>query len=260
MRNILSVQYLPVLRKFALGNVLLAFDFDGTLAPVTSVPSRAALRRSTRKLLQVLTREFPCIVVSGRSRTDVQGRVREIGFVEVIGNHGIEPWNSSRAVAQVVEAWKPLLTRRLASLPGVILEDKEFSFSVHYREARQKRKTIHAIHQAARGLTGAYLVGGKQVINIVPRGVADKGLAVERERKKRRCEKVIFVGDDETDESVFALAQRSHLLTIRVGAKRSSLAQFYLRSQREIDSLLRALHEARGEVRMNSQALKSYQR
>lgn len=255
MRNILSVRNLPVLGRFALGNVLLAFDFDGTLAPVTSVPARASLRRSTRNLLRTLTLQYPCIVVSGRSRSDVMLRLRGIGFREIIGNHGIEPWDTSRAVAKAVRAWMPVLKGKLGSIPGVMVEDKQFSVSVHYRKARQKRKSIRAIHQAAKNLPGACLVGGKQVINIVFSGAPDKGLAVEKERKKWRCEKVIFIGDDETDESVFALAQRNRFLTIRVGPKRASLARFYIRSQREIDALLRALLAARDTARTSAQSL-----
>jgi trehalose-6-phosphatase len=39
------------------------------------------------------------------------------------------------------------------------------------------------------------------------------------------CDNVIHVGDDKTDENVFALARRRNFLTIRVGATRSSLAR-----------------------------------
>jgi trehalose 6-phosphate phosphatase len=241
MRYILSARSGPILQKFASGNVLLAFDYDGTLAPITSEPDRAAIPRSTRKLLQKLTSQYPCIVVSGRSRADVQRRVSGMGFEDVIGNHGIEPWDSSPAIAETVQAWIPLLEKRLELLQGVHLEDKLFSVSVHYRKAHRKRKTIKAIIKVAKTLVGARLIGGKQVINIVPKGAPDKGLAVESERRRKQCDKVIFLGDDETDETVFALPQRGRFLTIRVGAKRTSLARFYIRDQKEIDPLIRSL-------------------
>ncbi|MGH9699369.1 MAG: trehalose-phosphatase [Candidatus Acidiferrales bacterium] len=246
-----------MLRKFALGNVLLAFDFDGTLAPVTSVPARATLPRRTRNLLQGLTLLYPCIVVSGRSRSDVQQRLQGINFREIFGNHGIEPWDTSRAVAKAVRKWMPVLNARLTPIPGVMVENKQFSVSVHYRKARQKYKTIRAIHQAAKNLPGARLLGGKQVINILFQGAPDKGLAVGKAQKKWRCEKVIFIGDDETDESVFALAQRGRFLTIRVGPKRTSLARFYIRKQLEIDTLLRALLAARETPRTSPRGIKS---
>ena len=91
-------------------------------------------------------------------------------------------------------------------------------------------------------------MGGKKVVNVVPRGAPDKGLAVKRERIKRRCDKVVYIGDDETDEKVFALGRSGRFLTIRVGAKRSSLARFYIRNQREIDELLKSFVELRPHV------------
>jgi trehalose 6-phosphate phosphatase len=241
MRYILSVRSRPVLEKFASGNVLLAFDFDGTLAPITSEPDRAVMRASTRKLLHTLALKYPCIVASGRCRADIRRRLRGIGLLEVVGNHGIEPWDSSPALAQTVKEWIPILKQRLKLLPGVMIENKQFSISVHYRKARRKKIAIKAIKQVARTLPGARLIGGKQVINCVLRDAPDKGHAVETARQKRHCDHVIYVGDDETDETVFARAQRGHVLGIRVGAKRSSRARFYIRNQREIDRLVSTL-------------------
>jgi trehalose 6-phosphate phosphatase len=117
--------------------------------------------------------------------------------------------------------------------------------SVHYRKERNKREALEAVTEIARTLPGARLVGGKEVVNIVPKGAPDKGLAVERERKKRRCDKAIYIGDDETDEHVFAMARHGRLLAIRVGANQFSLARFYVRNQREIDLFLRTLVELR---------------
>ena len=245
MRYILSPRNRSVLKEFASGKVLLALDFDGVLAPIVSDPDRSAIPPSTRKLLQRLTSRYPCIIVSGRGRDDVRRRVRGIGFQEVIGNHGIEPWASSRALARRVARWVPVLKLRLERFRGIVLENKQFSVSVHYRRERNKKEALKAIIETARTLPGASLVGGKQVVNVVPRGAPDKGLAVERERRKRHCDKVVYVGDDETDENVFALGRSGRFLTIRVGAKRSSLARFYIRNQQEVDRLLQRFIELR---------------
>lgn len=245
MPSILSAKNRPVLQKFTSGNVLAAFDFDGTLAPITAEAGLAELRPVTRKLLRHLTSLYPCIVVSGRSRADVRKRLRGIRFDEIIGNHGIEPWNSSQGIARAVGTWIPFLKRNLVRFHGVVLENKRFSLSIHYRKERYKRRALRAIVKLARTLSGARLVGGKQVVNIIPRGAPDKGCAVERARRKFRCENVIYVGDDETDEDVFALAPERRFLTIRVGTKKPSLARFHIRDQREIDRLLRTMIELR---------------
>ena len=68
------------------------------------------------------------------------------------------------------------------------------------------------------------LVGGKHVVNLLPAGAPHKGLALERARARLGCDTAIYVGDDETDEDVFALDQPGRLLAIRVGRKPSSSA------------------------------------
>ena len=55
---------------FAWSNVLLSFDYDGTLAPLVSAPARATMRVSTRHLLRRASRLYPCVVIRvGRKRT-----------------------------------------------------------------------------------------------------------------------------------------------------------------------------------------------
>lgn len=245
MRHILSLKNLPVLEQFVSQDVLLAFDFDGTLAPLVAIPDGAAIRPHTRRLLRILVSLYPSIVVSGRSRADVLRRLRGIRFKEVIGNHGIEPRDTSRDIARTVASWVPVLQRKLKSVPGVVLECKKFTLSLHYRNATNKRQALKSVLQSARSLPGASLVGGKQVVNIVPKGAPDKGLAVEWERQHWHCDNVIYVGDDETDESVFASELPAPYLTIRVGAKKSSCASYFLRNQREMDRLLKCLIEFR---------------
>ncbi len=248
MRPILSATNRPILKKFASGNVLVAFDFDGTLSPIVSNPHKAAIRPATRKLLKSLTSLYPCIVVSGRGRDDVRRKLAGLQFREVIGNHGIEPWNSSRKMARVVQSWLPVLKKGLGHLHGVLLENKRYSVSIHYRHARQKKNVIKTITEVAGSLPGARLVGGKLVINIIPEGARDKGLAVKRARQEIHCQTVIYVGDDQTDEDAFALARLERFLTIRVGKTKSSHAHFYLRNQLEIDQLLKVLLELRSDL------------
>ncbi len=247
MRRLLSAANLPTLKKFASSNVLVAFDFDGTLAPIVSKPEKAALRPATQKLLRNLASLFPCVVVSGRGRDDVRRKLHGIPLREIIGNHGIEPWHSSGELARAVKSWIPRLKQGLDNFDGVVLENKLFSVSVHFRHACNKKKALKAITEIARTLPGARLLGGKQVVNIVPEGAPDKGRAVERARQEMKCDKVIYVGDDKTDEDVFAVARRGRTLTIRVGPSRSSSAHFYIRDQREIDRLLKALIELRSD-------------
>jgi trehalose 6-phosphate phosphatase len=241
MKDILAASNAAVLKRFARSRVLLGFDFDGTLAPITPHPARAAMRPRTRALLEKLAHAYPCVVISGRARRDVLLRLAGVTPAEVIGNHGGEPRQAPRRVAGKVRRWSALLQRRLAGLPGVFVEDKVYSIALHYRGARDKRAARAALLAASAGLSGARLVPGKLVLNLVPLEAPHKGVALADARDRLRCETALYVGDDGTDEDVFAMGPEDRLLAIRVGWKRGSRARYFIRGQAQADTLLRRL-------------------
>ncbi|HVO12638.1 MAG TPA: trehalose-phosphatase [Vicinamibacteria bacterium] len=241
MRYILARANRDVLEAFACSNMLLALDFDGTLAPIVPDPARAALRGETRRLLRRVTRERPCVVISGRARSDVRRRLVGTGVAEVIGNHGLEPGPLTAAARRVVEGWIGELRRGLGGLAGVAIEDKGLSLAVHYRGALRPARARARVLGAAAALRGARLIGGKRVVNLLPAGAANKGRALEEVRARFRCDTALYIGDDETDEDVFVLDQPGRLLSIRVGRHRASAARYFIRQQREIDGVLRVL-------------------
>jgi trehalose 6-phosphate phosphatase len=245
MRDVLARSHRPVLQQFAWSSVLLAFDYDGTLAPIVADPGRAAMRPATRRLLAEVAQRYPTVVISGRARPDAERWLRGIPLREIVGNHGIEPWQATAPFSAEVRLWEPVLAARLAGLRGVRIENKTFSLAVHYRQSREKRKARAAILEAAAALGPARVIGGKQVFNLLPEGAPHKGMALERERDRLRLDTAVYVGDDETDEDVFGLFRPGRLLAVRVGYKKSSLASYYLRTQRAVDGFLAALLDLR---------------
>ena len=251
--NILSQANRVVLDEFVCSEVLLAFDYDGTLAPIVNDPKRARMRAQTRELLSELTKLYPVVVISGRAQSELLKKLRGVGVREMIGNHGMEPWHASSRYLSEVERWLPRLDAAAGALKGVVVEDKGYSVAVHYRLSRGKKDARAAILKAAAELGDTRVVGGKQVVNILPNGAPHKGTALEKARERLQCDMAIYVGDDETDEDVFALDQPGRLLSIRVGKKRGSAAAYYLASQRAIDDLLAALAEHRRGSRRHAE-------
>ena len=249
MRNILSRGGREVLEEIAWSNVLLGFDFDGTLAPIVADPDHAAVPASTKRLLRSVVDRYPCVVISGRARADVKRRLHGIGISAVVGNHGMEPWFVPPAASKVVRAWREVLDREIAMLPGVAIEDKGLSLAVHYRQSRSRRAARAAILAAGNALDGVRVVGGKLVVNLLPAEAAHKGIAMLRERERTGCDTAMFVGDDDTDEDVFALDHPGRLLSIRVGRRQRSEASYYLPRQADIDVLLGILVAARSGPR-----------
>jgi len=240
MRYALSPAGLRTLARLSRANVLLAFDYDGTLSPIVVDPARAEMRPRTRALLALLASTYPCAVISGRARDDVLVRLSGIELCAVIGNHGAEPLPGARLSVQV-RRWRSDLEPTIAALPGVEIEDKHLSLSVHYRRSTDKHKARGAILHATRVLEGARIVGGKQVVNVLPFGARHKGAALEAVRRKQGCDAAIYVGDDDTDEDVFALAKHHDILGIRVGMKRATHAEYFVRGQSEVDRLMEEL-------------------
>jgi trehalose 6-phosphate phosphatase len=246
MKHLLEAEGRQALARFARPDTLVALDYDGTLAPIVSRPADAAMRPSTRERLVRVARRFPVIVLTGRGRADALQHLDGVPVLEVIGCHGLETAGGAtgRFLGRV-ERWRTYLSERLRALRGVAIEDKKYSLSVHYRQAADPAEALAQIERAAAGLEGARVVGGKAVVNFVPQEAPDKGRALAAACTRLGCTRAIYVGDDHTDEDVFALA-RADWLTVRVGESRHSAAAYYLREQAEIDALLDAVVGAAG--------------
>jgi trehalose 6-phosphate phosphatase len=248
MLNVLSPLAREAVAQLAAAKALIALDYDGTLAPIVDEPGEARMRGTTRALLAALVRRYRVIVISGRAQPDVMRKLRGTSVDEVIGNHGIEPWAANTAMMDRVQSWRPVLDASLAELAGVTIEDKIFSIAVHYRRVADKTAAHAAIRRVAATLAEVRVVGGKDVVNLLPQGAPHKGMALQKALERWSCERAIFVGDDETDEDVFACADAQRVLTVRVGANHLSRAAYYLDDQPNIDALLALLLQLRSKA------------
>lgn len=239
--DILAKRNVATLADFAYSNVLVGFDYDGTLVPIASSPARAHMRASTRRLLARVAQCYPCVVISGRTHDDVARRLGHVPLWHVFGNHGLEPWAQSDKAARRVKEWVRYLRIRLAPFPGLVVEDKTYSVTIHYRHVRGKDRVRRAIAAAVRRLSDVRALGGDQAVNLLLRGGPDKGVALQQARRVLGCETAIYVGDDDTDEDAFVSAPPGQLLAIRVGTARASRARYRLKAQTDIDALLRTL-------------------
>lgn len=250
MNRILCAANVDLLAQLAWSRVLLAFDFDGTLAPIVANRDEARMRARTRMLLDQVCRRYPCVVISGRGRKDVERRLSGLPLRHVIGNHGLEPGEHLPNFELEIAEIRPQLEVALEGYAGVDIEDKRFSLAIHYRRSRRKRDARRAIQEAVARLTLPMRAGhGKLVVNVIPERAPHKGDALLQLRTQEGTDTAIYVGDDETDEDVFELDQPGRLLSIRVGRSASTAARYYLRDQREIDPFLAHLAKLREEER-----------
>lgn len=228
-------------QRFAASSVLVAFDFDGVLAPIIGDRRRARLAPQVRRALIAVARRYPCIVVSGRPLADLEPRLSGIPLRAVYGNFGFEPaWPGQRPPARV-RAWAEQLRLRLAVEGGVYVEDKGYSLAVHYRQAPDRAAARQAIDAAIRSLSGVRVLEGTLAVSLLPARGMHKGTALQRARRELGCRLAIYAGDDGTDEDAFASAPPSRLVAIRVGGRGPSSAPFRLRHQAHVLTLLQLL-------------------
>ncbi len=242
MKALLSRQNRVLLDQLAWSNVLLAFDFDGTLAPIVANRHQAAMRARTARLLTTVCERYPSAVISGRAKADVARRLSGAKVKYLIGNHGLEPGTRLGTFERQVLQAHPLLEAALEAVPGIDIENKRYSLAVHYRRSREKPKAREAIRRGVASLPVAMrVIPGKLVINVVPGAAPNKGDALLALRDRTESDVAMYVGDDVTDEDVFRIDQPGRLFTVRVGRSRTSAARYYLREQQEIDTLLEHL-------------------
>ena len=228
--------------RFARPGTLLGLDYDGTLAPIKRRPETARLSDSTRTLLRHVALEYPTVLITGRARRDARHLLGDLTDIEIIGSHGVEGLEAPhKSLEARVAGWRAVLDRRLGAQPGIVIEDKRYSLSVHYRLSPRPSAARVAVMRAVTALQGARMVGGKSVINLLPHGAPHKGAALLAACGRHHSPRAIYVGDDETDEDVFALSQPEKVLTVRVGQRRGSAASYYLRTRGDVDKLLRLL-------------------
>jgi trehalose 6-phosphate phosphatase len=225
---------------------LLAFDFDGTLAPIVSHPDDARIPPEVAERLQRLARLLPVAIVTGRSIADV--RVR-LGFEPhfVVGNHGAEVGFDAAEETQRARRLEPLRQRiaahraELAAL-GVYVEDKGQSMALHYRQARPRQRARSLIQELlAPRDESLRTFSGKMVENVVAADSPDKAEAVQALLARSGARSVVFAGDDVNDEPVFVAAPPDWL-TVRIGRDvENSRARFFLDGPAQVSAWLQAM-------------------
>ncbi len=205
-----------IARVAGVERLLVALDFDGTLAPEVDDPEAArALPEAARALDRL--RALPgttVALVSGRSLASL-ARVAQVDESwPLIGSHGLEqrfgPGESPDAISVVDRERLAVLRARLgplvAAVEGAWVEDKPAGFAVHSRVVERERASAleAALREATAGDRDLTVRAGKNVLEFAVRD-ATKGDGLRALRERFAPDAVLFAGDDVTDEDAFAV-------------------------------------------------------
>jgi trehalose 6-phosphate phosphatase len=243
---LLGVKGRKDLEAFADCSALYAFDLDGTLSAIAYDPQLIIVDETVRTPLLNLMKLARVAVVTGRSVSDAR---HHLGMEPhyLVGNHGAEglPGQSDR------EPFFNLLSSDWAKHADVCLmrnkrqdimvENKGASLAFHYRNAGNREDARKAILDCISELRPKPRhVSGKYVENIIPADACDKGGAIKALLQSSGCDKVLYAGDDETDEDVFSLND-VRIFSIHIGTGTATKAKYYLKKQDEICRLIKTI-------------------
>lgn len=198
------------------GRLLVALDFDGTLAPEVDDPERARATPEARRAVARLA-ELPgtrVALVSGRSLADLERVAPVDDRVLLVGSHGIELrldgpddlLDLDDGEREQLGVLGEVLGQVADTLDAVWVEPKPAGYALHTRLATERRSRIAhlvAIAELKAEAPDAKVRVGKNVIEFSVR-TTTKGEAVEHLRRYTRATAVLYAGDDVTDEDAFA--------------------------------------------------------
>ncbi|MBO0854800.1 MAG: trehalose-phosphatase, partial [Nocardia sp.] len=253
----MSAQDLPQPLRRALSAVarvprlLVASDYDGTIAPIVSDPAKAYPHRESVSALRALAglSATTAAVISGRALRDLAALSRLPVEVQLIGSHGSE--FDVGFVHAIDNDARQLLTEVRGSLesiaadnPGVAVETKPASMALHVRNASAEvaRRALQQVQQGPASWVGIQVTEGKAVIELAV-VQTDKGAALDIVRHQEGASAAVFFGDDVTDEKAFARLSGPDI-GIKVGAG-DSRAEYRVASTEQVAMALAYLLEER---------------
>jgi trehalose 6-phosphate phosphatase len=247
----LAPELLDALRRIAATeHLLVAMDFDGTMAPLVDHAGDARALPRSAAAFAALT-ELPrttTALISGRALDSLRAVAFPPEKTLLIGSHGAEVWmGPGSSKLELDDARRELLAevrRELEGIvelaPGTLLEDKPAGVVLHTRLAADDvaEDAVAAARAVLQDRPGVYLKSGNRVLetSVVH---ASKGEGVAFLRQATGATATVFAGDDTTDEDALARLLPGDL-GVKVGLDFTQ-AQFRIEAPAHISELLEAL-------------------
>lgn len=245
MAGLFSPHGLLSVYRLAATPSLLAFDLDGTLAPLVPLACEARVPADTAAHLRALSRAWPLGVITGRAIDDAKAR---LGFTPhyIFGNHGAQRDNTPPSAVLVarLNPCREHFHKHKAAMQArwIVFEDKGLSLALHYSLAPNVpmvRAWLDALIEPVSDQIHATC--GHQVMNIMPANAPDKGDALLEIMHDCKATKALVVGDDVNDEMAFEKAPAGSV-TVKIGPSQiPTRARFRLSSQARVNRLLSIL-------------------
>jgi trehalose 6-phosphate phosphatase len=223
--------------------LLLCLDYDGTVAATAPNPLDARPLEGARDAIGTITRHPDDVVLVIASGRDAQTTRRMLGIFNglyFVGLHGIElldPYDRKHVLVSVKHCAPALqsvglwLRKEARASDGFIVEDKELSIALHYRNATpfnardMCRQLEYFVGQMVKGLRVTY---GDMVAEVIPSNTGGNGFAINHllTELKDKSPIPVYFGNDPSDEESFFAIRRLAGVTVLVGEDRDTRAEY----------------------------------
>jgi trehalose 6-phosphate phosphatase len=204
----------------------LFLDFDGTLVDIAPTPDSIRIGASLRSLLKDLVHRHKgaVCIVSGRNLHEISGRLGDFAGT-ISGGHGAEIRHPSGQLPGIdcdlarLDHIKNAVREFAVLEPRLLAEDKSFGIVLHFRQHPDLECKVRDFLTSLIGDDDEFeLQSAKMAVEIKPIGIS-KAAAVERtvEFAEFAGRRILFAGDDETDESAFSWVNERDGITIKIG-------------------------------------------
>ena len=194
-------------------------DVDGTISEIAPTPQAARVSPSCRRYLKALLSQLALVAaISGRPVAQVRDMVGIRGMV-YIGNHGLERETKNHTelphrVRDYLGIMKSVTKELspLCSMPGVSIENKGVTVTIHYRLSPEPQTAEREILNFVKALAQAKDLGvirGKMGINLLPPVEINKGTATLDLIREYHLQGGLYLGDDLTDIDAFVAIHTS---------------------------------------------------
>lgn len=235
-------------------HLLVAMDFDGTMAPIVAhaddarpLPRAAAAFAGLAALPRTTT-----ALISGRALASLRAVASPPVESLLIGSHGAEAWLGPGSTGltldvrqkELLAEVRAILAEIVANAPGTMLEDKPAGVVLHTRQAADDvaADAVAAARSLLQDRKGVFLKDGKRVLETSVVN-ASKGEGVTFLRQATGATAVLFAGDDTTDEDALARLEPGDV-GVKVGLDFTQ-AQYRLEAPVHVAELLEALLQER---------------
>ncbi|NNN36094.1 trehalose-phosphatase [Streptomyces sp. S3(2020)] len=207
------------------GGAVVAFDFDGTLAPIVADPAQARAHPDAAPALAALAPKVASVaVITGRPpdvavRLGGFDRTPGLDHLVVLGHYGAERWDAATGEITAppphpgvadARAELPGLLDRVGAWQGTWIEEKGRALAVHTRRSTDPQAAFEALREPLTDLAtrhGLIVEPGRLVLELRPPGM-DKGVALTDHIRALGAEAVLYAGDDLGDLPAYSAVDK----------------------------------------------------